>query len=143
MAWEFLEKLKGQSAEIFNRIKDKPTFQRVVWAAYLIGSVDGEFDGEEKSKLVALIQKQFSSFDTKDILKAIEDAESHMDLDSTFGQNIILDEIGKSKGSDGAASIVRAAILIGGADGDFDDEEKAMTRKICDRLGIPAANYDL
>ncbi|MCK5607760.1 TerB family tellurite resistance protein, partial [Candidatus Pacearchaeota archaeon] len=32
---------------------------------------------------------------------------------------------------------------IAGADGDFDENEKAMVRKICDRLTIHPGEFDL
>ncbi|MGP4022500.1 TerB family tellurite resistance protein [Actinomadura sp. 3N407] len=34
-------------------------------------------------------------------------------------------------------------IVIGGADGDFDDNEKAVVREACHAVGLPPAEFEL
>jgi tellurite resistance protein TerB len=52
--------------------------------------------------------------------------------------------ISKVKADSGVARlIVRGCIIIGAADGDFDDSEKAVVREICRELGQDPSEFDL
>ena len=44
---------------------------------------------------------------------------------------------------DQARAVIQIGTIIGGADGDFDDNEKAAVRDACHTLGIPPAEFDL
>lgn len=131
---------KGQTA--FSRIKDKNGFNRLVWACFLIGRADGTFDADEKNATAKLIAKQLPHYSIDDILAAIETAEAKIEFDVTFGTQEIMDEVGKAKG-ESAENIIRAACFIGAADGDFDDDEKEITRQLCSRMDINPSNYGL
>jgi tellurite resistance protein TerB len=52
--------------------------------------------------------------------------------------------IGKIKKNDAQARMVlRLAIAIGGADGNFDDQEKAKASQIAKELGLSPSEFDL
>ena len=55
-----------------------------------------------------------------------------------------MSDIGKvRKNPDQARMVVRLAIAIGGADGDFDPQEQAQATKIARELGLDSAEFDL
>ena len=139
---DFLTSVRDRGAEAFNRIKDRTTFNRTVWACFLIGRADGNFDASEKQATAKLIQSKLPQYTIDDILAAIDQAEKKLNFDVQMGTQELLDEIGKAKGEAGEA-IIRAACYIGAADGDFDDQEKAIVRQLCSRMELNPANYGL
>jgi len=69
---------------MLNRAIDKATFKRIVYAAYLIASADGDFDSDEKASLVKLINRDFPDFDTQDIMKAIQECDDKIAFDKVL-----------------------------------------------------------
>lgn len=139
---EFLAEIADNGAVMANRLKDKSTFRRIVYSAYLISRADGDIDAEEKNALAKFIAKDFSHFKINDILNIIKQCDDKMDFDETFGYQEIMDEIAKASGDD-AEQIVRLACFVGASDGNFDDEEKIVARDIAKRLAIDPARYGL
>lgn len=139
---DFLKSCRDRGAETFNRIKDRTTFNRVVWACFLIGRADGNFDAQERQATAELIREKLPQYSLDDILAAIAKAEEKLNFDANMGTLEVMDEIGKAKG-EAAEAIIRAACYIGAADGDFDDTEKGIVRQLCSRMELNPANYGL
>jgi len=139
---DFFDDVRASGSTLFARIKDKDTFRRVVYAGFLIARADGNFDANEKSALARLIHKDLSQFKIDDITAALDKAAETIEFDTTLGKQEILADIAKAK-DDAAELIMRTAVYIGGADGNFDDDEKVVAREICQRLGLNAADYGL
>lgn len=139
---DYAKALTGQGAEVFSRVKDSGTLRRIVFACYLIGNADGEFDSDEKASLVTLIQQKMPHFQTADIRALIQEADGKLEFDKKLGEMELLDVIAKAKG-DEARTIVNAAVYVANSDDNFDDSEKNMVRKICQRLALPPENYGL
>jgi tellurite resistance protein TerB len=139
---DFLKDIKEKGERTFAQITNKAAFNRLVFASVLIATADGNFSTEEKTALAQLIAKQLPQFRIAEILQSIDDAKSKLDFDLAMGRLELFDEVGKSKG-DEATAIVRAAIYIGSADGNFDDKEKAIAKTICERVGLTPSHYGL
>lgn len=139
---KLISDVAGEAETLFARVTDKRTFMRVVYAAYLIARADGDFDSSEKSALAKLIDRDFPQFSINDILSALDEAESRVAFDENMGVMEILSEIGKATG-ESADLIMRTSCYIGAADGNFDDDEKAVARQICERLNISPGTYGL
>jgi tellurite resistance protein len=61
-----------------------------------------------------------------------------------FGKLEATSTIAKLKSKpDQARAVIQIGIIIGGADGFFDDHEKAVVREACHTLGIPPQEFDL
>lgn len=131
-----------QSATMFARVTNKKTFDRVVFASFLIARADGNFDASEKTGLAKVINKDFPQFKLTDIIDTLGVADAKIAFDETLGELELIDEIKKASGED-AELIVRTACFIGAADGDFDDDEKAVASKIASALGLSPAAYGL
>lgn len=139
---KMLEDAAGKGGALFAKVKDKPTFERVVMACYLIGMADGSFDPDEKQAVAKLINKKFPQFTISDIQAVIAKADDKLSFDLAMGQQELMAEIAKAKGDD-AEMIVQAACFIGAADGDFDYQEKTVVRQLVERMGLNARNYGL
>lgn len=138
----FMSNLTADAEKMLGRIKDKDTFKRVVYSAFLIASADGSFDAAEKSALAKLINKDLPQFGIKDVIALIAKAEDLVAFDKTVGELEIMAEIGKARG-DSAELIIRTAIFIGNSDGTFDADEKSIARKIANKLGLSPSDYGL
>lgn len=138
-----LNELSDSAETTFKRVTSQSQLKRVVYAAALIAWADGDCDADEKAKTMSVIKAKLPQFGARDVAKHFGAASDLMDLGAEFGIPDILATIRSCSSDDEAALIVRTAILIGGADGDFDDNEKAMVRKICDVLNVNQADYGL
>jgi len=139
---DFLQGIRDNATTTFNRLKNAGAQKRLVWACYLIGRADGDFSAEEKTGIAKLINRQMPEFGIDDIIDTIAAAEARVEFDETMGVGEIMSEIGKATG-DEAESIVRAAVYIGAADGNFDDNEREIARTICNRLSLSPENYGI
>ena len=139
---DFINNLASDAEELFSRVKDRPTFERVVNAAYLIGIADGDLSHDEQQKLSLQIQRKLPHFKIADILAAIKNADEIVEFDKETGMIELLDEIAKATG-DSKQLIARTALLIAKADGDFDDNEKKTFKAILGRLNIDPSTYQL
>ena len=137
-----LDDARAKGDTLFGRIKDRATFRRTVYACYLIGRADGNFDAAERQAIGALIQQKLPQFKLADIMKEIEAADAKLGFDVTMGTQELMAEIGKATG-DSAELVIQAACFIGAADGEFDDAEKTIARQMAERMGLSPANYGL
>jgi tellurite resistance protein TerB len=64
--------------------------------------------------------------------------------DFDFGKIEALQAVGKLKPKpDQARAVIQIGIVIGGADGNFDSNEKGVVKAACNAVGIPPAEFDL
>ena len=112
----------------------------------LIAAADGTIDGKEKSKTAALIGNN----DTLKVFPAAELKEKFdffcgkLAADFDFGRIEALQAIAKlKKKEDQARAVIQVGIIIGGADGNFDTDEKKAVRDACHALGINPAEFDV
>ena len=137
-----LDDARAKGDTLFGRIKDRATFKRTVYACYLIGRADGNFDAAERQAIGALIQQKLPQFKLADIMSEIEAADAKLGFDVTMGTQELMAEIGKATG-DSAELVIQAACFIGAADGEFDDAEKLVARQMAERMGLNPGNYGL
>lgn len=138
----WLEKAVGDAETLFARITDKKQFARVVTASYLIARADGDFDASEKSALCKLVNQKLPQFKMDDILGVLDSCEEKMSFDETMGTQELMHDISKASDSD-AAQIMQAACFIGAADGDFDDDEKDVARRLAATMNVKCEAYGL
>lgn len=120
-------------------------------ASALISVADGTISLEEKKKTIAFVQghEALKIFDANEVNRKFKghlDAldPNNPDTDADLGEISALSAIGKMKKKDEQSRMVlRLAIAIGGADGDFDAQEKAQAVKIARELGLDPAEFDL
>lgn len=146
---DFLANLKDKASELKNEVlkfKNKDFLNAAVSGSVLISMADGSISSQEKQKMMRFIEnyEALSVFSSKELIEAFQSAVTQIEFDKDLGEAKAYDAIRKVKGKDDAARlIVRLTIAIGGADGNFDDSEKQVARKIAMELGLNPAEFEL
>lgn len=148
-----LEWLKQRYAEVsanlkaeVTKIKNKTFLEAVVAGCTLVAHADGVVKPEEKQKMMGFLRNSdvLSVFSTEEVIGVFDKYSKQFEFDAQIGQASVLQVVGKLKGKDSEARLmVRVCCAIGAADGDFDDQEKAMVRTICNELGLNPKDFDL
>ena len=144
-----MAELKGKANELKAealKFKNKDFLHAAMAGSALLALADGEVTPDEKRKMVKFIEnyEPLSVFKTTEIINSFNDFVSQLEFDNELGEAKALQAIGKMKKNDEAARLIlRLVIAIGAADGDFDDYEKAMARKIALELSLEPADFDL
>lgn len=138
-----IQDLTDNAETLFNRITTQDTLQRVVYAAGLVAWADGDCDSDEKAKTMQVIKAKLPQFGARDVAKYFGELNDMMELGMDFGRPDVLATIKKCNDKEEADLIVRTSILIGHADGSFDNDEKLMVKKIISALNLKPADYGL
>ncbi|MEU9744904.1 MULTISPECIES: tellurite resistance TerB family protein [Streptomyces] len=112
----------------------------------LVAAADGSIDASERQRVAALIvgNDVLQNFPAADLQRRFDDYCQQLTADFDFGKVGILQTIGKvAKKPTEARAVIQIGIVIGGADGDFDDSERAVVREACFAVGISPNEFDL
>ncbi len=112
----------------------------------LIAAADGTIDAEERRKMAGLITSNdvLSVFPAAELQEKFNHYGGKLQADYDFGKVEAIQAIAKLKSKpDAARAVIQIGIIIGGADGTFDDHEKKAVREACNAAGIPPADFDL
>ncbi|MGI5393810.1 tellurite resistance TerB family protein [Streptomyces sp. CA-251251] len=112
----------------------------------LVAAADGSIDASERQRVAQLISTNevLGNFPADDLRRRFEDCLDKLTADFAFGKVGVLQEIAKAKKKPAEArAVVQIGIVIGGADGDFDKDERAVVREACFALGLPPHEFDL
>jgi tellurite resistance protein TerB len=112
----------------------------------LVAAADGSIDPEERRKVAALITSNevLANFAADDLRARFEAYCTKITADFDFGRVTLLQEIGKTKKKPAEArAVIQIGIIIGGADGTFDDAERGVVREACFAVGISPQEFDL
>ena len=146
---DFLNNLKQKASDLKNEVmkfKNKDFLNAAVSGSVLISMADGLVSSDEKQKMMRFIEnyEALSVFSSKEIIESFQNTMTQIEFDKDLGEAKAYEAIRKMKGNDeGARLIVRLAIAIGGADGNFDDNEKRVARKLAMELGLNPADFEL
>jgi tellurite resistance protein TerB len=80
-------------------------------------------------------------YKTDEIINAFNKISSKFEFDLEIGKSEVLNLISKIKTQNEAKLVVRACVLIANSDGDFDDREKDVVKKICKELNLNYADF--
>ena len=112
----------------------------------LVAAADGTVDPAERQRTASLIagNEVLQNFPADDLQRRFNDYVAKLTADFDFGKVAVLQDIGKVKKKPAEArAVIQIGIVIGGADGDFDDAEKAVVREACFAVGLPPAEFEL
>ncbi|TVU69993.1 MULTISPECIES: tellurite resistance TerB family protein [Cobetia] len=153
-----LNSIVSKARESFNSLKTEAkkykseSFLNAAMAASaMIAVADGEISRDEKQKTIAFVRNHeaLSVFDPSEVARKFKSYLDSLDpqnpdTDADLAEITALNDIGKvKKNDDQARMVVRLAIAIGGADGDFDEAEKAKASVIARELGLDPADFGL
>ncbi|MFD5315547.1 tellurite resistance TerB family protein [Streptomyces sp. NPDC127098] len=112
----------------------------------LVAAADGSVDPAERRRVAQLIagNEVLQNFDAMDLQQRFEGYLDKLTNDFDFGKVSLLQEVAKAKKKPAEArAVIQIGIVIGGADGHFDEEERGVVREACFALGLPPAEFDL
>lgn len=143
------EKLSDVNANLQKNVgqfKNKKFADASMAMCALVASADGDIDAEERKKTAGFIManetlKVFSASDLKDKFDFFCDK---LEADFDFGKIEVIQALSALKGKqDQARACIQLGIIIGGADGDFDADEKKAVKDACNAVGISPSEFDL
>ncbi len=129
-----------------SQFKNKDFSQATMAMCALIAAADGKVDAEERRKVAALITNNdvLSIFPAADLLQQFTFYCDKLSSDYDFGKVEAIQRISKLKAKpDQGRAVIQIGIIIGGADGDFDEDEKKAVREGCHAVGIAPSEFDL
>jgi len=142
----WLNQQKTTAQESITRFKNKAFLDAVVAGCALVAAADGKIDASEKQKMAGFIQRsqELKVFDMREVIQQFNQTTDNFEFDFIIGKATALQTIGKIKHNEEASRLlVRVCCAIGLADGDFDDDEKAVVREICQELNLNPDEFDL
>lgn len=149
----FLSKLKNGATEMQNQLasqikqyKNKNFADATMAVCALVAASDGNIDADERRKTAGFISTNdtLAVFDVSQLQKTFNEFCDKLNNDFDFGKINLLQVISKLKKSQPQArAAVQVGIIIGNADGVFDDDEKNTVREICRSFGIDPSEFDL
>ncbi len=147
------DSLKSRTQEMNSSLKSKASqFKNKEFAngsmamCALIAAADGSVDPAERQRTANLIASNevLKVFPFSELQQKFDWYCSKLSGDFQFGKVEAIATIGKLKSKpDQARAVIQIGIIIGGADGNFDQYERAAVKDACFAVGINPAEFDL
>ncbi|MFC4305508.1 tellurite resistance TerB family protein [Cohnella boryungensis] len=128
------------------KFKNKDFMDAVVAGCAIVAAADGKIDSSEKQKMAGYINhnEELKVFDMSKVIERFNHFTSNFDFDAMIGKAEAMKPIIKFKDKpDVARVIVSVCCAIGAADGDFDEQEKAVVREICRAVNLTPSDFGL
>ena len=149
----FLDQLKHNAQSLTDQLQTKVSqFKNADFAngctamCALIASADGTVDASERSKIAALItsNETLKIFAASELKTKFDFYVDKINADLDFGRIEAIQAVGKlKKAPDQARAVIQIGIVIGGADGNFDKNERKAVRDACLAVALPPADFDV
>ena len=140
--------LNGQKEDLqakVSRFSNRKFMDAAMAGCAMVAGADGSIDQEEKVKTAGFIQSNpaMASFDLNECIKRFNEFAGQLEFDHGVGTVECLKAIRSITDEDQKRTLIHLCVAIGGADGDFDDDEKTVVKKIVRELGLKPAEYGL
>jgi tellurite resistance protein TerB len=112
----------------------------------LIAAADGSIEASERQKTAALIVNNdvLAVFPPDELRQKFDWYCDKLNKDFDFGKVEAIATIGKLKSKpEQARAVISIGLIIGAADGNFDNDERRAVRDACFAVGIAPADFDL
>jgi tellurite resistance protein TerB len=112
----------------------------------LIAAADGSISPTERQKTAGFIVSNdtLKVFNASELKQKFDHFCSKLESDYDFGKVEAIQAISKLRGKpDQARAAIQVGVIIGGADGKFDEHEKKALREACNAVGINPGDFDL
>ncbi|QKV97706.1 tellurite resistance TerB family protein [Streptomyces sp. NA02950] len=140
------QQMQGQLMAKKNELKSGAFRDASMAMCALVAAADGSIDPSERQRVAQLIATNdvLQNFPPEDLHRRFEENVNKLTADFALGKVGVMQEIGKAKKKPTEAwAVVQIGIVIGGADGHFDENERAVVKEACFALDIPPAQFDL
>lgn len=145
----FWEKIKEKAGELANEAKkfqNENMMQAVAAGVAMIARADGNVSSGEKMTLINFIENfdALKVFKTIDVIKAFNSYLEYFDIDEGVGETKALTAIGKLKGKEqDSRFMIRVCVRVASSDGNFDDKEREVAKRICRELGLNPKEFEI
>ena len=149
----FFDQLKSRTQEMSSQLKTKAgQFKSKEFAngsmamCALIAAADGSIEASERQKTAGLIMSNdvLSIFPPSELKQKFDFYCDKLTSDYDFGKVEAIATIAKlKKKQDQGRAVIQIGIIIGGADGNFDADEKKAVKEACFAVGISPSEFDL
>lgn len=149
----FWDQLRSRTTEMNSQLKTKAgQFKSKEFAngsmamCALIAAADGTIDAAERQKTAGLITSNdvLAIFPPDELRQKFDVYTDKLAKDRDFGKVEAIATIAKLKSKpDQARAVIQIGIIIGGADGNFDADERQAVKEACFAVGIAPAEFDL
>lgn len=149
----FWEKLKQNVSQMndslqtnISKFKNNDFADASMAICALIAAADGTINTEERQKTAALIisNKTLQIFPASELKQKFDFYCEKLSQDFDFGRIEAIQAIAKlNKKLDQGRAVIQIGIIIGGADGNFDKDEKKVVKEACHAVGINPGEFDL
>jgi tellurite resistance protein TerB len=149
----FFDQLKSRTQEMSSQLKTKAgQFKNKEFAngsmamCALVAAADGSIDASERQKTAGLIMSNdvLSIFPPNELKEKFDFYCDKLTRDYDFGKVEAIASISRLKSKpDQARAVIQIGIIIGGSDGNFDDNEKKAVKEACFAVGISPSEFDL
>ncbi|MFD3486724.1 MULTISPECIES: tellurite resistance TerB family protein [unclassified Streptomyces] len=112
----------------------------------LVAAADGSIDPAERQRVTQLITGNdvLRNFPPADLQRRFDEYLNKLLADPAIGKIDVLQEVAKAKKKPAEArAVVQIGIIIGGADGNFDAQERAVVREACLALDLQPQEFDV
>jgi tellurite resistance protein TerB len=143
---DWFNQQKTSVQDSVTRFKNKDFLEATVAGCALIAAADGNIDAKEKETMAGFIQRNdaLKTFDMSETIAVFNKHADNFAFNAAIGKAEALKAVGKVKSNEEAArTLIRVCCAIGMADGDFDDQEKAVVKEICKELGLNPTDFGL
>ena len=149
----FWDQLKSKTTEMSSQLKTKAgQFKSKEFAngamamCALIAAADGKIDAAERQKTASLITSNdvLAIFPPDELRQKFDFYCDKLGKDFDFGKVEAIATIAKLKSKpDQGRAVIQIGIIIGGADGNFDADERRAVKEACFAVGIAPAEFVL
>ena len=149
MLSNLMNSVKSKAADLKTsalQYKNKSFLNAMASGAVLIARADGNISAEEKQKMMAIISNNdaLSVFDQADVIKVFNEYLGYFDFDADVGNSKAYEALNKIRGDVvQCRTLMRLTLAIAASDGDFDEDEKAIARKVAVELGLTPSEFEL
>ncbi len=140
-----LNDARAKASDEITRFKNKDVLQAIVAGCTHIAFADGKVTQDEKAKMLGFLRTSplTAVYGMNDVVNLFDENVKRFEFDTDSGRIEALRIISKLKGKPEASMLVRTCIVIGKADGDFDQNERRAVGEIARELGLNPADFDL
>ncbi|HOV25380.1 MAG TPA: tellurite resistance TerB family protein [Pseudobacteroides sp.] len=140
-------KQKGSSlsGEV-KKVANKDFMEAVAAGCALVASADGNISSEEKQKMIGFINinDTLKVFKISDVIERFNHYASHFDFDYTVGKIEAMKQVEKLKKKPAEARLLIAVCCsVGASDGNFDKDEVAIVKEMCQKLGVDSSEFGI
>lgn len=140
---DFFASVSKEGSDYLKRFNDGDFVNGLAATAALVSAADGQVEQEERSRIGTLFARDplFEPFDKK--VLAAKFNEYALDAsDDVLRHNVLEIAVKGAKGNvERAEKMLRVAVSIANADGEFEDAEKKVVRELATRLSLQPSAF--